>query len=88
MAKAIDPICKMTVDTGAAKFVSSVGGKKTYFCSGHCKDTFEKQFAEKKSGAQKKPLPIASQTAGRLGHDEKRKAQPMRADFSGSAGNG
>ncbi|MBE0526210.1 MAG: HAD-IC family P-type ATPase, partial [Candidatus Thorarchaeota archaeon] len=38
---AIDPICKMDVDTTTATLVSDYNGKKYYFCAQYCKDTFE-----------------------------------------------
>ena len=88
MAMAIDPICKMAVDIKTAKFVSSLGGKKTYFCSKHCKETFERQFAEKKSGMKKKALPIFSQAKSHAEHGENSEARPMHVNFSAEAGNG
>jgi Cu+-exporting ATPase len=39
---AIDPICKMDVETATATLVSEYDGKKYYFCSSHCKETFDK----------------------------------------------
>ncbi|MBI2598570.1 MAG: cation transporter, partial [Candidatus Diapherotrites archaeon] len=56
MAKAIDPICKMAVDTKTARFFSEAGGKKTYFCSRHCKEVFEARF---KSSSQKQKTTLA-----------------------------
>ena len=38
---AIDPICKMDVDTTTATLVSEYDGKKYYFCSPYCKETFD-----------------------------------------------
>ncbi|MFW9932282.1 MAG: heavy metal translocating P-type ATPase, partial [Candidatus Thorarchaeota archaeon] len=38
---AIDPICKMDVDTATATLVSEYEGKKYYFCAQYCKDTFD-----------------------------------------------
>ncbi len=38
---AIDPICKMDVDTASATLVSEYEGKKYFFCAQYCKDTFE-----------------------------------------------
>ena len=38
---AIDPICKMDVDTEAATLVSEYNGKKYFFCAQYCKDTFD-----------------------------------------------
>ncbi len=39
---AIDPICKMDVDTATAELVSDFEGKRYYFCNQYCLDTFEK----------------------------------------------
>ena len=39
---AIDPICKMTVDSATAKWTSEYIGKKYYFCAPGCKVMFEK----------------------------------------------
>lgn len=41
-AKAIDPVCKMTVDTRTAKWSSQHAGQAYYFCSPGCKAGFEK----------------------------------------------
>ena len=41
--KAIDPICKMTVDTEKAKFRSERFGEPVYFCSASCQAKFEAQ---------------------------------------------
>jgi len=38
---AIDPVCKMTVDEGTAKFTSVYKGKTYYFCAPGCKRTFD-----------------------------------------------
>jgi len=38
---AIDPICKMDVDIATANLISDYKGKKYYFCSLNCKDTFD-----------------------------------------------
>ena len=40
-AVAVDPICKMDVDIATAKLVSEYQGKKYYFCSQNCLNTFE-----------------------------------------------
>jgi YHS domain-containing protein len=32
----------MDVETATATFVSEYDGKKYYFCSSHCKETFDK----------------------------------------------
>ncbi|ABK14692.1 MAG: YHS domain-containing protein [Methanothrix sp.] len=39
---AIDPVCKMEVDEGTAKFVSEYRGRRYYFCSPGCKKAFDK----------------------------------------------
>lgn len=39
--EAIDPICKMTVDTTKAKYKSEYQGKWFYFCCAGCKQKFE-----------------------------------------------
>ncbi|MDD5593969.1 MAG: heavy metal translocating P-type ATPase [Candidatus Margulisbacteria bacterium] len=38
--KAIDPICKMEVDTEKSKFRAEKDGRTYYFCSKHCLDQF------------------------------------------------
>ncbi|MFW9793307.1 MAG: heavy metal translocating P-type ATPase [Candidatus Thorarchaeota archaeon] len=38
---AIDPICKMKVDTATTDLYTDFEGKRYYFCSQSCKDTFE-----------------------------------------------
>jgi YHS domain-containing protein len=38
---AIDPICKMDVDTFTATLTSDYKGKRYYFCNQYCKDTFD-----------------------------------------------
>ncbi len=38
---AIDPVCGMEVEESKAKWSSIHGGKKYYFCSQMCKDTFD-----------------------------------------------
>jgi len=40
-AIAIDPICKMDVNTATATLVSAYNGKTYYFCNPYCKDTFD-----------------------------------------------
>ncbi|TFG32120.1 heavy metal translocating P-type ATPase [Candidatus Thorarchaeota archaeon] len=47
-AIAIDPICKMDVDTATATLVSDYNGKKYYFCNPYCKDTFDANPTEYK----------------------------------------
>jgi Cu+-exporting ATPase len=38
---AVDPICKMDVDVATAELFSDFDGKRYYFCSPNCKQTFE-----------------------------------------------
>ena len=38
---AIDPICKMDVDTATAELFSDYEGKRYYFCAPYCKQTFD-----------------------------------------------
>ena len=38
---AIDPICKMDVDTASAELCSDYNGKRYYFCAPYCKTTFD-----------------------------------------------
>ncbi len=38
---AVDPICKMDVDTATATLYSDFEGKRYYFCAQYCKDTFD-----------------------------------------------
>lgn len=40
---AIDPVCKMVVPEQKARFVSSLGGHKFFFCSANCKTTLDKE---------------------------------------------
>ena len=42
-AKAIDPICGMTVEIETAKHISEFNGENYYFCCGGCKTRFEKE---------------------------------------------
>ncbi len=39
---AVDPVCKMNVAEGQAKYTGMHGGTKYYFCSAACKQEFEK----------------------------------------------
>ena len=41
VAKATDPVCGMQVDPAKAAGKSEYKGKSYYFCSGHCKKTFD-----------------------------------------------
>ncbi len=38
---ATDPVCKMAVDERKAKFTSTHGDKRFYFCSASCEEKFE-----------------------------------------------
>jgi YHS domain-containing protein len=38
---AIDPICKMDVNTATAELYSDYDGKRYYFCAPYCKQTFD-----------------------------------------------
>lgn len=42
MAKAVDPVCGMEVDTATATYKTVYKGKIYYFCSNECKVEFEK----------------------------------------------
>ncbi|HEU4367526.1 MAG TPA: XdhC family protein [Methylomirabilota bacterium] len=39
--EAVDPICGMRVEIATARYRSEAGGRTTYFCCLHCKETFE-----------------------------------------------
>ncbi|MEM4312336.1 MAG: YHS domain-containing protein [Nitrososphaerales archaeon] len=39
----VDPICKMKVDDKKTKLISEYKGKKYYFCSSSCKESFDKE---------------------------------------------
>ena len=39
--EAVDPICGMTVTIATARYRSEAGGRTTYFCCAHCKETFD-----------------------------------------------
>lgn len=41
-----DPVCGMDVDERTAKYKSEYMGETYYFCSGHCKETFDKSPAK------------------------------------------
>ena len=43
--QAIDPICGMSVAIADARHRSDAGGRTTYFCCAHCKETFEQNLA-------------------------------------------
>lgn len=40
--KAIDPVCKMEVETETAQWSSEYKGQKYYFCAPGCKSSFDK----------------------------------------------
>lgn len=44
--KVKDPVCGMEIETRNAGAVSEVAGKTYYFCSAHCKMTFDKDPAK------------------------------------------
>ncbi|MHA1863247.1 MAG: heavy metal translocating P-type ATPase, partial [Candidatus Thorarchaeota archaeon] len=48
-AIAIDPICKMDVDTATAELYSDYGDKRYYFCAPYCKQTFDENPKEYKN---------------------------------------
>ena len=43
---AIDPICGHEVDPSTAKWTSTYGGRKFYFCEPDCKGTFDRSPAK------------------------------------------
>ena len=50
---AIDPVCGMTVDTATAEYRSFNNGKAYYFCSGGCKEKFDRDPAKFASAGAK-----------------------------------
>jgi YHS domain-containing protein len=56
MAKAVDPVCKMTVDTEKAAAESDYKGLKYYFCAKGCKIAFDKD-PERYLGKESPPSP-------------------------------
>ena len=42
-AESIDPICNMTVNVAASRYVSNYNGNAVHFCSPGCKDKFEQE---------------------------------------------
>jgi YHS domain-containing protein len=38
---AVDPVCKMEVDTKTARFTSQYKGQTYYFCAAGCKKAFD-----------------------------------------------
>ena len=56
---AVDPVCGMSVDTGAAKYTHNFAGSTWYFCSKHCLDKFAaepKRYAKPKK--ESAPAPV------------------------------
>jgi xanthine dehydrogenase accessory factor len=41
--EAIDPVCGMTVEIGAARYKSEYQGQTYYFCAASCQRKFEKE---------------------------------------------
>ncbi len=52
MAKVIDPVCGMTIDTETTQHTSENGGTTYYFCSAGCKRAFDKDPASFMEKAQ------------------------------------
>lgn len=48
--KAIDPVCKMEVDTETAQWTSEYQGEMYYFCAPGCKGPFDKDPEKYLSG--------------------------------------
>ncbi len=44
--EATDPICGMTVEIAGARHIADYRGSRFYFCSAHCKHTFEQEPAK------------------------------------------
>jgi YHS domain-containing protein len=42
-AMAQDPVCNMDIDESKAEYISHYNGKKYYFCSDACKESFDKE---------------------------------------------
>ncbi|MDQ3283705.1 MAG: heavy metal translocating P-type ATPase [Acidobacteriota bacterium] len=57
-AKAVDPVCGMTIDPNRAAGSSTVGGKTYFFCNPHCKTKFDANPAAYLGEA--KPVPKAA----------------------------
>ncbi len=49
--EAKDPICGMKINLNQTQYQSTYMGKTYGFCSSSCKETFDKQTAEKNSGS-------------------------------------
>lgn len=54
---AIDPICKMEVQTSSAELYSDYEGKRYYFCAEYCKKTFDENPAQYKDENVIRPSP-------------------------------
>ena len=50
---AIDPVCKMEVDTETAQWKSEHNGETYYFCAPGCQSSFEKDSEKYLSGDHK-----------------------------------
>ncbi len=50
MYKHIDPVCRMEVDPEKAEGEAEHEGRKYYFCSPRCRETFEKEPAKYAGG--------------------------------------
>ena len=48
--KAVDPVCKMEVDTETAEWKTEYKGEMYYFCAPGCKASFEKEPEKYLSG--------------------------------------
>lgn len=55
MAQAIDPVCKMAVDTETAQHKSEYQGNTYYFCAPGCKAAFDRDPAKYLSKEQSSP---------------------------------
>src|SRR5689334_3562537 len=57
MAKAVDPVCGMTVDTETAHS-AVVNGETVYFCCPHCKAKYEAVSREPGVGSREQNAPV------------------------------
>jgi Cu+-exporting ATPase len=71
--KAIDPVCKMTVDVKNAVATSSYKGTNYYFCAKSCKERFDKDpesFVSEKSAERMEEMkPAATRPANEMAKD-------------------
>jgi len=44
--KVIDPVCGMSIESGKAEATEHYQGQAFYFCSTHCRDTFQANPAQ------------------------------------------